>query len=61
MEFVKALERKLLGSPTVLLKGDRPDSLACLSVRSALEFDADETAGDVVCTQVERYMRPCSR
>jgi hypothetical protein len=29
-------------------------SLACLSVRFPLEFDADETAGDVVCTQVER-------
>ena len=30
-------------------------SLACLSVRSALKFDADGTAGDIVFTQIERH------
>ncbi|KAH9977426.1 hypothetical protein BJV74DRAFT_156499 [Russula compacta] len=36
-----------------------PGSLACLSVRFALEFNMDGTAGDVARAQVERHMRLC--
>jgi hypothetical protein len=56
MDFAKG---KLLDGPNELFKDDRSGSLACLSVRFALEFVADGTAGDVVCTQVERHMRLC--
>jgi hypothetical protein len=48
---------------TKLLDGsdahDRSGSLACLSVRFALEFNMDGTAVDVARTQVERHMRLC--
>ena len=57
MDFVK---QKLLDSPvTDTLANDRSGSLACLSVRFALEFNMDGTAGDIVRTQVERHMRLC--
>ena len=56
MDFAKG---KLLDGPSQLSKDDRSGSLACLSVRFALEFDADGTASDVACTQVERHMRLC--
>jgi hypothetical protein len=56
-EFVKT---KLLDGPATLdLMKDRSGSLACLSVRFALEFNMDGTAGDIVRTQVERHMRLC--
>ena len=56
MDFAKG---KLLDGPTTLLEKDRSGSLACLSVRFALEFNMEGTAGDIVCTQVERHMRLC--
>lgn len=56
MEFAKG---KLLDGPIELLEDDRSGSLACLSVRLALDFNMNETAGDIVCTQVERHMRLC--
>jgi hypothetical protein len=56
MEFAK---QKLLDGPIVLSQDDRPGTLACLSVRFALEFDMDGTARDVACAQVERHMRLC--
>jgi hypothetical protein len=55
MDFVK---QKLLDGPFTL-QNDRSGSLACLSVRFALEFNMDGTAGDVARTQVERHMRLC--
>jgi hypothetical protein len=56
MDFAK---QKLLDGPTELAEGDRPGSLACLSVRFALEFSMDGTARDVAYAQVERHMRLC--
>jgi hypothetical protein len=50
---------ELLDRLSYVPKGDQPGSLACLSVRFALEFNADEAARDVACTQVERHMRLC--
>jgi hypothetical protein len=55
MDFAKA---KLLDGPLTLDK-NRSGSLACLSVRFALDFNMDGTAGDVARTQVERHMRLC--
>ena len=54
MDFAKA---KLLDGPPSTLAKSRSGSLACLSVRFALELDG--TAGDVARTQVERHMRLC--
>ena len=51
-------KQKLLNGKSTLGK-DRSSSLACLSVRFALEFNMDGTAGDIVRTQVERHMRLC--
>ena len=56
MDYAK---QKLLDGPTELRNGNRAGSLACLSIRFALEFNADETARDVTFTQVERHMRLC--
>ena len=55
MDLVKG---KLLDGSNSL-EENRSGSLACLSVRFALEFNADGTAGDVARTQVERHMRLC--
>ena len=62
MGFVKALKGKLCFSRMVNGRWSMVDdrsglsgSLACLSVRFALKFDADGTAGDVVCTQIARH------
>jgi hypothetical protein len=55
MELAKA---KLLDGPFTLERNG-PGSLACLSVRFALEFNMDGTAGDVARKQVERHMRLC--
>lgn len=54
MDFTK---QKLLCGPNTLATNDRPGTLACLSVRFALEFNADGLARDVACSQVERHMR----
>jgi hypothetical protein len=56
LDFAK---QKLLDGTTDLAKDNRPGSLACLSVRFALEFNVDGTARDVACAQVERHMRIC--
>jgi len=57
MVFTK---QKLLGSSSVTLKEDnKAGILACLSVRFALEFNADTNALAVACAQVERHMRLC--
>ncbi len=50
---------KLLDGPSSLNEDNRSGSLACLSVRFALEFTQGGTAGDVARTQVERHMRLC--
>jgi hypothetical protein len=44
LDFAKG---KQLDGPSQLSKDDRSGSLACLSVRFAVEFVADGTAGDV--------------
>ncbi|KAH9991140.1 hypothetical protein BJV77DRAFT_554959 [Russula vinacea] len=54
--IVEFAEQKLLDGAIDL---DRPGTLACLSVRFALEFNVDGTARDVACAQVERHMRIC--
>ncbi len=51
--------QKLLDGTTMLKKEDWSHSLACLSVRFALDFNADATARDVSIIQVERHMRLC--
>jgi hypothetical protein len=56
MLFVK---EKLLNGQSILADEDRPGSLACLSVRFALEFNADSISRDVTRKQVERHMRLC--
>jgi hypothetical protein len=56
MDFAK---HKLLDGQTALANDDRPGSLACLSVRFALEFCMDGTARNVAYAQVERHMRLC--
>jgi hypothetical protein len=62
-ELVNLAKAKLLNNSKLLdgdaLEKNRPGSLACLSVRFALEFNMDGTAGDVARTQVERHMRLC--
>jgi hypothetical protein len=57
--LVDFAKQKLLDGPTALAENDRPGSLACLSVRFALEFSMDGTARDVAYAQVERHMRLC--
>ncbi len=56
MDLAKA---KLLDGPSSLAENDRSGTLACLSVRFALDFNMDGSAGDVARTQVERHMRLC--
>jgi hypothetical protein len=58
-ELVLFAKQKLLNGPFTLAKEDLPGSLACLSVRFALEFNADSISRDVTCKQVERHMRLC--
>ena len=57
-ELMDLAKSKLLDSSNTLEK-NRSGSLACLSVRFALEFNMDGTAVDVARTQVERHMRLC--
>ena len=52
-------KEKLLNGRSTLVDGDGPGSLACLSVRFALEFNADSIGRDVTRKQVERHMRLC--
>lgn len=57
MDFAKL---KLLDGSSVLKPMDSSGSLACLSVRFALEFNPTEkNTSDVLCKQVEHHMRLC--
>ncbi|KAF8491848.1 hypothetical protein F5888DRAFT_1733763, partial [Russula emetica] len=57
MDYAK---QKLLDGPNELREGNWAGSLACLSIRFALEFNMmDGTARDVSFAQVERHMRLC--
>ncbi|KAF8491845.1 hypothetical protein F5888DRAFT_1892004 [Russula emetica] len=56
MDYAK---QKLLDGPNELRDGNWAGSLACLSIRFALEFNMDGTARDVTFAQVERHMRLC--
>jgi hypothetical protein len=56
MDYAK---QKPLNGPSELRNGNWAGSLACLSIRFALEFNMDETARDITFTQVEGHMRLC--
>ncbi|KAF8494140.1 hypothetical protein F5888DRAFT_1848288 [Russula emetica] len=56
MDYAK---QKLLDGQNELKSGNWAGSLACLSIRFALEFNMDGTARDVTFAQVERHMRLC--
>jgi hypothetical protein len=59
-EVMLPARAKLLVGRSTLADIDGPSSLACLSVRFALEFNpADEKARDVALEQIERHMRFC--
>ena len=52
-------KQKLLDGKVSLANGNGPGSLACLSVRFGLKFNADPISREVICKQVERHMRLC--
>ena len=53
-----AQQKLLLGQSASVVRGvNGPYSLACLSVRFDLEFNADEVSCAVACQLVERHMR----
>jgi hypothetical protein len=58
-ELMLFAKEKLLNGRSSLADEDHPGSLACLSVRFALEFNADSISRDVTRKQVERHMRLC--
>jgi hypothetical protein len=58
-EIIDYAKMKLLCGPVELEDQNRAGSLACLSIRFALEFNTDGTAHDVTSAQVERHMRLC--
>ena len=58
-ELVHFAKQKLLNGPQTLKDSDPLGVLACLSVRFALEFNADPISRDISCKQVERHMRLC--
>ncbi|KIM51726.1 hypothetical protein SCLCIDRAFT_1224182 [Scleroderma citrinum Foug A] len=59
-EVMVFAKQKLLGGSSITLQEDnKAGILACLSVRFALEFNADANALAVACAQVERHMRLC--
>jgi hypothetical protein len=58
-ELFEFAKQKLLDGESGLNQGDGPRSLACLSVRFALEFNSDSRSRVVACKQVERHMRLC--
>ena len=55
-ELLKFAKRKLLDGKRQLEKKDSSGSLACLSVRFALEFNAGPKFLEVTCKQMERHM-----
>ena len=58
-ELILFAKEKLLNGRSTLHYENRPGSLACLSVRFALEFNADSISRDVTRKQVEGHMRLC--
>jgi hypothetical protein len=52
-------KQKLLDGGSELKQGDSPRSLACLSVRLALELNSDSRSRDVASEQVAPHMRLC--
>jgi hypothetical protein len=56
MDYAK---QKLLNGPGELRPDNWAGSLACLSIRFALEFNTDEIARNVTFAQVERHLRLC--
>jgi len=52
-------KQKLLDGPSELRDDNKTGSLACLSIRFALEFNMDNISRDVAFAQVERHMRLC--
>ena len=60
--FLFARQKLLNGRSSLIDMDDKdpgPRILACLSVRFALEFNADSISREVECAQVERHMRLC--
>jgi len=57
--MLQLAKTKLLDNKSSLADAGAPGSLACLSVRFALEFSADGRSRDVARRQVERHMRLC--
>ena len=60
--FLFARQKLLNGWSSLVDKDDKdpgPRIFACLSVRFALEFNADSVSREVQCAQVERHMRLC--
>lgn len=58
-EILDFAKTKLLDNKVKLADAGPPGSLACLSVRFALEFNADGSSRDIARRQVERHMRLC--
>ena len=58
-ELFKFVKEKLLDGKRQLEEKDDSGSLACLSMRFALEFDMASNFREVACKQVERHMRLC--
>jgi hypothetical protein len=58
-ELLEFAKQKLLDGKRRLEKKDSSGSLACLSVRFALEFDMASNFRAVTCKQIERHMRLC--
>src|SRR5216684_5685891 len=56
MDYAK---QKLLNGPSELRDDNKTGSLACLSIRFALEFNMDNISRDIAFAQVERHMRLC--
>jgi hypothetical protein len=58
-ELFKFVKEKLLDGKRQLEEKDDSGSLACLSMRFALEFDMATNFREVACKQVERHMQLC--
>jgi hypothetical protein len=56
MDLLDLVKQKLLCG-TSMIEDNPSGSLVCPSVRFALEFNVDRTAGDIARTLVERHMR----
>ena len=58
-ELMVFAKQKLLNGESTLHGDAGPGILACLSVRFALEFNADTVSRAVACKQIEQHMRLC--